>query len=249
MANYRQVGGELGAFIRANNPSTQQIQALLRDLLAGDELLNTMRDVVSSASFQNLQSLAGSGQGAIQRDALLNELSRRYLPSVIDGVSQLLNGMLDQPAASTIFSPDLPNNSYKTNSRLKQDNAKEKTSKTGGENHDEIHRFISTDDEPSNVLSRKLQRPDASDKARENQITYGSAWAGIFGALGVIIFSMALVNISKQEKTKSSDTENTINCERVLADIQAASLEQKIRIYKEHSWQCTGDEIKAAAGL
>jgi len=65
MANYRQVGGELGAFIRANNPSTQQIQALLRDLLAGDELLNTMRDVVSSASFQNLQSLAGSGQGAI----------------------------------------------------------------------------------------------------------------------------------------------------------------------------------------
>ena len=100
MAKYRQVGGRLGAYIRANNPSTQQIQGLLADLLAGDELLPTMREVVSRPSFHALQKLVGSGGGAVQRDALLQELGRRYLPSVVEDVAQLLNGALDLPVGS-----------------------------------------------------------------------------------------------------------------------------------------------------
>ena len=51
LTKYRQVGGRLGAYIRANNPSTQQIQGLLADLFAGDELLPTMREVVSRPEF------------------------------------------------------------------------------------------------------------------------------------------------------------------------------------------------------
>lgn len=97
MTSYRQVGERLGAYIRANNPSTQQVQGLLSDLLAGDELLHTMRDVASRPSFLALHPLAGSGSGASHRDALLDELSRRYLPDVIDELSQLLDGLLNVP--------------------------------------------------------------------------------------------------------------------------------------------------------
>ena len=103
MSKYRQVGGRLGAYIRANNPATQQIQALLADLLAEDELLPTMREVVSRDSFQRLQGLAGSGGGTIQRDVLLKELSRRYLPIVIEEVNELLNGMLDLKQTPSSF--------------------------------------------------------------------------------------------------------------------------------------------------
>lgn len=95
MTKYRQVGGRLGAYIRTGSPSTQQIQGLLADLLVGDELLPTMREVVGCATFHALQNLAGSGCGAVQRDVLLNQLSRRYLPVVIEDVNELINGMLD----------------------------------------------------------------------------------------------------------------------------------------------------------
>ena len=107
MSKYRQVGGRLAAYIRTNNPSTQQIQGLLADLLAGDELRHTMREVVSRASFHSLQALAGSGGGAVERDALLQELANRYLPSVVDEVGQLINGLLDQPAGKTLYGSDL----------------------------------------------------------------------------------------------------------------------------------------------
>ena len=100
MAKYRQVGGRLGVYIRANNPSTQQIQGLLADLLAGDELLPTMREVVAMPEFAALQGFAGSGGGVIQRDALLGELAKRYLPAVVNEVGELANGMLDQPIRS-----------------------------------------------------------------------------------------------------------------------------------------------------
>lgn len=97
MTIYRQVGGRLGAYIRANNPSTQQIQGFLSDLLAGDKLLPTMREVVTMTEFAVLQGLAGSGAGVVQRDALLQELAKRYLPAVVNEAGQLVNGMLDQP--------------------------------------------------------------------------------------------------------------------------------------------------------
>jgi len=106
LTDYRQVGGRLGAYIRANNPSTQQIQGLLADMLAGDELLLTMKDVVGRPSFQALQALAGCGSGTVQLNALLQELSRRYLPVVIEEVNQLLNGMLDLKQKSPETSAD-----------------------------------------------------------------------------------------------------------------------------------------------
>lgn len=95
MTDYRQVGGRLGAYIRANNPTSQQIKALLGDLLAGDELLVTMRELVSRPSFAAVQFHAGRGGGSIQRDSLLQEIRRSYTPEVLTSVSELLNGLLD----------------------------------------------------------------------------------------------------------------------------------------------------------
>ena len=104
MISYRQVGGRLGAFVRTNEPSIQQIHGLLADLLAGDKLLQTMREVTTRPKFIVLLELAGSGRGVVERDALLQELSDTYLPAIVDEVGQLLNGLLDQPAGNTIYS-------------------------------------------------------------------------------------------------------------------------------------------------
>lgn len=95
--NYRQVGGRLGAYIQANHPTTQQIQALLADLLAGDELLPTIYETVRLPLFRPLREFIGRGDGVVQRDALINELERRYRQSVVEDVRNLLDGMLGLP--------------------------------------------------------------------------------------------------------------------------------------------------------
>lgn len=103
MAGYRQVGGRLGAYIRANDPSPQQLHAFLGDVLANDELLQPMRDVVSRTSFGGLKALAGSGAGSIQRDVLLQDLARRYISVVVDNIALVIDGMLGLPAVNTSF--------------------------------------------------------------------------------------------------------------------------------------------------
>ena len=128
LTNYRHVGGRLGAYIRANNPSTQQIQGLLADLLAGDKLLPTMREVVTMPAFAALQSQAGSGGGAIHRDALHQELAARYLPVVVDEVGQLVNGMLDLPVGQTASIAALSTDTNATqSSRTSSDNEAQPT--------------------------------------------------------------------------------------------------------------------------
>ena len=97
VASYRQIGGRLGDYIHANNPSSQQIQALLADLLAGDELLSPMRDMVARPLFLAVQRRARTSRRPIERDALLQDMGRFYLPSVIEAAGQLLDGILDSP--------------------------------------------------------------------------------------------------------------------------------------------------------
>ncbi len=97
VANYRQIGRRLGDYIHANNPSTQQIQALLADLLAGDELLSPMRDMVSRPLFLAVQRCARTNRRPIERDALLQDMGRFYLPSIIDSAGLFLDGILDPP--------------------------------------------------------------------------------------------------------------------------------------------------------
>jgi len=103
MTDYRQIGGKLGAYIRSNNPSIKQLRAFLTDVIEGDSILKPLQDAVDSQGFQVLRSLAGSGEGAVQRDAFLQDLASRYLPDVVDGVGQAINGMLDLPSGTTIY--------------------------------------------------------------------------------------------------------------------------------------------------
>jgi tetratricopeptide (TPR) repeat protein len=91
VADYRQVGERLGAYIRENNPSTQQIQAFLTDLLAGDELLNPVLDVVSRPSFKTIKDLSGSFASTVNREACLQEAAKSYLPEVVDKIRVLLS--------------------------------------------------------------------------------------------------------------------------------------------------------------
>jgi len=95
MNRYRQTGEKLGAYIRANDPSTQQIQALLGDLLAEDELLLPMKDAVARPAFNGLKPHAGSGTGATKCYGLLQELGRSYLPAIVERIGSVLAGMLD----------------------------------------------------------------------------------------------------------------------------------------------------------
>lgn len=91
----------LSEYIRNEHPTTQKIQGFLSDLLADDELLEVMQNVVGRPSFQALEMLASSGEGSAQRDALIHELTRRYLPVIVDDIGELLNGLLDLPAGKT----------------------------------------------------------------------------------------------------------------------------------------------------
>lgn len=96
---YRRAGKDLSAYLlRAGNPSIQQVEAFLADTLAGDDLLQAMKDAAKRPSFKELQGLAGSGLGTIQRDMFLQELARIYLPEVVDNIGRLINGMLDADA-------------------------------------------------------------------------------------------------------------------------------------------------------
>lgn len=95
MTEYREIGAKIGFFIKSNNPTSQQIQGLLGDLLAGDEILPAMRLVVSGESFSAFHNLIMSGTGALQRAALLQELERTYLPSIVSSIGQIVGGMLD----------------------------------------------------------------------------------------------------------------------------------------------------------
>lgn len=62
MASYREIGGQLGAYIRAKTRSTAQVQAFLADLMAGDELLGTMRDVAGKPSLMRWQSTSAHAE-------------------------------------------------------------------------------------------------------------------------------------------------------------------------------------------
>ena len=119
LSKYRQVGGSLGAYIRANNPSTQQVKGLLSDLLAGDELLPVMSDMATKAAFARIALLTGSGKGEAEIIGITDELRTIYTTHAIASAEELLRGMLDlsqkktslrEAAENTISPPDTGNN-------------------------------------------------------------------------------------------------------------------------------------------
>lgn len=97
--NLRALGSELAKFIKYNSAerlTSASLQAVIADLAVDHPDLNApLKDLVSRQSFRSLIPHATSGGGAIQRDALIQEISRVYHPAVLIEIEHVLNGYLE----------------------------------------------------------------------------------------------------------------------------------------------------------
>jgi len=95
----RSLGRQLGEYVsrqRGMPPAPAALQGVVADLTAGQsDLQAPLRDLVSRQSFAALLPHARSSGGLIQRDALIQEISRVYNPDVLVQVEDVLNGFLD----------------------------------------------------------------------------------------------------------------------------------------------------------
>ena len=95
----RSVGNQLGRYVRSqagNPPSPGALQGVVADLAASlPDLQAPLRDLVCRHTFTALLPHALSVGGSIQRDALIQEISRVYHPDVLIDLEEVLNGFLD----------------------------------------------------------------------------------------------------------------------------------------------------------
>ena len=98
-SHLRRLGSQFGEYVSRQNgnvPSPAALQGVIADLAAGEsELIAPLRDLVSKQGFVALLPYARSNGGLIQRDALIQEISRVYHPDVLVRVEEVLNGFLD----------------------------------------------------------------------------------------------------------------------------------------------------------
>jgi hypothetical protein len=97
--NLRALGSHLAVFIKHRSPeqlTASSLQAVIADLAVDhSDLIAPLKDLVSRQSFLSLIPHATSGGGAIQRDALIQEISRVYHPAVLIEIEDVLNGFLE----------------------------------------------------------------------------------------------------------------------------------------------------------
>ena len=101
----RAIGHQLATWLQSNGArgaNTGMLQGIVADL-AGErsDLIVPLKDLVCRPAFQSLLPLAGSGRGHLQRDALLQEISRTFAPSVVAMISEVLSGFLGIPPGSS----------------------------------------------------------------------------------------------------------------------------------------------------
>ena len=94
MTDYSHLGQRVGQYISRTNPTTQQIQAYLSDLLIDDEILTPLRGLSMRSSFHRLLPYAGSGKGEAQLIALKAEVSELYLPEVVEKIYSFCRGLV-----------------------------------------------------------------------------------------------------------------------------------------------------------
>ena len=116
----RKLGSQIAQFVQtqavaARSPGT--MQGVIADLTASyPDLAAPLRDLTGRQAFHALMPFALSGRGAIQRDALIQEISRIYHPEMVVMVEDVINGflettdgisrsLLDKPSGTTPTEP------------------------------------------------------------------------------------------------------------------------------------------------
>lgn len=97
----RNLGADLARYVRVwggSSPSAARWQSLVADLVSDHPGLELpLRDLINRPGFQALIARAGSGQGVLERDALMQQLQSTFAPQVLIAVEAVLNGFLDLP--------------------------------------------------------------------------------------------------------------------------------------------------------
>ncbi len=98
---YRAIGARLALYLREASgplPSTGTLQALAADLAAEhSSLVLPLKDLVSRPVFRSIAAKAGSGGGAMERHALLQQMGETFSPQVVSALAEVLSGLLDLP--------------------------------------------------------------------------------------------------------------------------------------------------------
>ena len=108
-AELTKLGRQLGEYVQSQEGkdiSATALQGVIADLAAGMPVLQApLRDLVSRQDFYTLLPHARAGTGLIQRDALIQDISRVYRPDVLAQVEEVLNGFLDASGGITTSVP------------------------------------------------------------------------------------------------------------------------------------------------
>lgn len=95
----RCLGSSLAEFVKSrpvDQLTTASLQAVISDLAVDHvNLIAPLKDLVSRKSFQSLIPSASSGGCGIQRDTLIQEISRVYHPAILKSIEDVLNGFLE----------------------------------------------------------------------------------------------------------------------------------------------------------
>ena len=106
---WRDLGERLAHTLRQGNgaiTTPARLQGLVADLAAEHtELMLPLRDLVTRPAFQALIPRSGTGTGAVQRDALLQEMEATFSRQVIAAIAELLDGFLDLPPGAAMTPP------------------------------------------------------------------------------------------------------------------------------------------------
>lgn len=104
-SQWRELGQRLADYLQrmdVTDVTPARVQGLVADLVGEHQaLLLPLKDLVSRPAFQALIPLAGSGSGALQRDALVSEIQTTFAQQLVTGLGDLLDGFLELPQRDT----------------------------------------------------------------------------------------------------------------------------------------------------
>ena len=127
--------GEYAKYQSSNRLNTQALQGVIADLSADmPDIQAPLRDLVTRQSFQSLLPHARSGSGYIQRDALIQDISRIYNPDTLLHLEAVLNGFLGTSGgvAESILHTTVPDKISQSNTNIK---TRAKSSTSSRANH------------------------------------------------------------------------------------------------------------------